>query len=401
MTATGRAIVLHGDALHLPLPDASVDTIITSPPYWSLRSYQDGGRHYEGQMGGEATPAEYIDNLIACTREWMRVLCPHGSMFVNLGDKWNAYNGNRGDGTIQRNKIRQLVPGGAGLDVSGLRPKTLIGLPWRYALRCIDDLGLILRAEIVWAKTNGMPESVTDRVRRSHETWFHLVKQPRYFSAVDEIREPTSGYQRAPGATRRVPGGQRPRAMADTCNPLGALPGSVWEIPTAPLVVPAGLGLEHFAAFPPEWPRRLILGWSPSGICGRCGEGRRPIVNRETVPHWKGGTKGARNGERTARATEPRTNTLVSVSGEVCACPDNSAPTCPAVVLDPFGGTGTTAMVAKALGRTGISVDLSADYCRIARWRTNDRAQLAKVLDKPAPPPEPDDMDPLFDLGDV
>jgi hypothetical protein len=73
------------------------------------------------------------------------------------------------------------------------RPKSLIGLPWRYAIRCIDDLSLILRAEVIWSKPNGLPESVTDRVRRSHETWFHLVKSPRYFSAVDTIREALRG----------------------------------------------------------------------------------------------------------------------------------------------------------------------------------------------------------------
>src|SRR5690606_35219945 len=136
----------------------------------------------------------------------------------------------------------------------------------------------ILRAEIVWSKPNGLPESATDRVRRSHEDWVHLTKQPRYYSAVDEIREPASDYSRPNGVGRGPRGGQRPRLMLDTCNPLGKLPGSVWEIATEPLRVPAHLGVDHFAAFPTEWPRRIITGWSPPGICVECGEGRRPVA---------------------------------------------------------------------------------------------------------------------------
>jgi DNA modification methylase len=83
------AIVLRGDARSLPLPDGSVDLIVTSPPYFGLRSYTDGGKHYDGQIGSERTPREYVANLLDCTREWMRVLKPEGSIFVNLGDKYS------------------------------------------------------------------------------------------------------------------------------------------------------------------------------------------------------------------------------------------------------------------------------------------------------------------------
>jgi DNA modification methylase len=196
-----------------------------------------------------------------------------------------------------------------------MQPKSLIGVPWRYALRCIDDLGLVLRAEIVWSKANGMPESATDRVRRSHETWFHLTREPHYYAAVDEIREPPSGYARPNGTGREPRGGQKARKMLDTVNPLGRVPGSVWEIATQPLNAPTSLGVDHFAAFPMEWPRRLIKGWCP---------------------------------------------------------PDG-------VVLDPFGGTGTTALVATMLGRRGVSVDLSADYGRLAAWRCADPKERARA----------------------
>jgi DNA modification methylase len=183
------ALVLRGDARALPLPDESVDLIVTSPPYFALRSYTDGGEAYGGQIGSEPTPGEYIDNLIECTREWMRVLKPTGSLWVNLGDK---YNGARAAQNVNGEQPRRCPPRGQAVHGERVaRPPAQnksLGLPWRYALRCIDDLGLILRAEVIWNKPNGLPESVRDRVRRSHEQWFHMTRQPRYFAAVDEIR---------------------------------------------------------------------------------------------------------------------------------------------------------------------------------------------------------------------
>lgn len=326
------AIVLHGDAAALPLPDASVDLIVTSPPYWTLRSYRDGGEHYAGQIGAEPTPAQYVDSLITCTREWMRVLKPTGSLWVNLGDKYSGspsgprklnedgWERDRSHSVTRQPPRRHSVPA-----------KSLIGLPWRYALRCIDDLGLSLRAEVVWSKTNGLPESVTDRVRRSHEQWFHFVLQPRYYAAVDSIREryaPETAARYASGykSNSRAAAGQQSTPSVPVgvdglrTNPLGKLPGSVWSLPSEPLRVPEELGIDHFAAFPTALPLRIIAGWSP--------------------------------------------------------------PTVRAVVLDPFGGTGTTALVASVLGRVGISVDKSLDYCRLAAWRTNDPKQRDKVATK-------------------
>jgi hypothetical protein len=189
-------------------------------------------------------------------------------------------------------------------------------------------------------------------------------------------------------------------------SPLGKLPGSVWTVATQPLTVPAELGVDHFAAFPMEWPRRIISGWSPSGICTACGEGRRPVV---AEPGLHGGDNNpySRDGSRTlstldggeakwrARMAQPD-----HITGEACACPDTSAPTRPAVILDPFGGTGTTALVAHALGRHGISVDMSADYCRLAQWRTSDPGQLAAALEVQKPAKELDGQDDLLSLLD-
>jgi hypothetical protein len=360
-------LVLRGDARALPLPDASVDLVMTSPPYFALRSYTDGGEHYQGQIGSEPTPAEYIDSLIDCTREWMRVLKPSGSIFVNLGDSYSGKPssdgtarrdkaGGRGvrqhrrpaarqftredaawlagvidsDGSVSirinkqpegrapsfvpwirigqtrpevvrraaeltgvgrimedgrgvwnwcassqqarwvlerihpwllikrrqafaaielarhvedrngRGEYRPLTPddiayrhrlrdaamawnAGAEYDLevaeaaAGPLPiypvpqpeKSLRDLPHWYVQECVGRLGLIKRAEIIWSKTNGLPESVVDRVRRSHEVWFHMVKQPRYFSAVDEIREAHSENSHP----RRKDGGTSPQQV--------------------------------------------------------------------------------------------------------------------------------------------------------------------------------------------
>ena len=366
----GSVQILRGNALALALADESVDLIVTSPPYFGLRSYQDGGEHYAGQIGDERTPAEFVDALIAATAEMVRVLKPSGSIWVNLGDKYAS-------------------------------TKSLIGIPWRYAIRCIDDLGLILRAEVIWSKPNGLPESVTDRVRRSHEQWFHFTREPRYFSAVDEIREAhkypndqrhlrQAGGDYAPDASGHINGGP---------NPLGKLPGSVWTIPTEPLHVPESLGIDHFAAFPTEWPRRIIQGWSPRGICVECGEGRRPTSERDPIdPRFlasnkRGDGRGNVEVRGVSQSSILRTglqagqSPATRITGEACACPEPTAPTRPAVVLDPFGGTGTTALVAKALGRHGISNDMSADYCRLAGWRTTDPKQLAKAARRPFVPP--------------
>lgn len=416
--ALGTARVIRANARALPLADNTVDLIVTSPPYFALRSYQDGGEHYAGQIGDEPTPAEFIESLLEVTRECVRVLKPSGSLWVNLGDKYATRSAGlaKSDGQVgSQQGAREANPrrppaypvARGGHRPGALRDKSLIGIPWRYALACIDELGLILRAEVVWSKPNGLPESVTDRVRRSHEQWFHFTIEPRYFSAVDEIREERKPGQ-SPSALSFAREG-RATAPGQSCaphrvgrkdqgiNPLGKLPGSVWTVATEPLKVPANLGVDHFAAFPTEWPKRIIQGWSPAAVCTACGEGRRPVPEvlstggtaKRAHRHLPGYSDPAGVGRRDVR---------YEITGYACACPDATAPSTPGVVLDPFGGTGTTAMVAKALGRHGISVDMSADYCRLAEWRTNDRDQLAKVLGVAKVEQQPADQLSIFDL---
>ena len=408
--------LIRGNALSLPLADDSVDLIATSPPYFALRSYTDGGEHYDGQIGSEATPQAFLEALWVWTAECRRVLKPSGSLWVNLGDKYSGVNPGSyrrhtqpfgPDGVTGTGYHEAAAASEAAADVrpdwGGIPAKSLMLLPQRYAIGCIDQLGLICRAEVIWSKPNGLPESVTDRVRRSHEQWFHFVKEPRYFSAVDEVREAyhPDSFGKQPGklaVERRTGKGRGYIDENRDPNPLGKLPGSVWTVPTEPLRVPDHLGVDHFAAFPSEWPRRIILGWSPSGVCEACGEGRRPVYDREIVA-----TRGKANRTERDLAGDPlvagtaRQHGLgvyghyeLTRTGYACACPDTTAPTRPAVVLDPFAGTGTTPAVAHILGRHGIGVDLSADYLRLAEWRCNDPGLRSKVLrvDKPKPVPD-------------
>jgi DNA modification methylase len=410
----GTASIIRANSRHLPLADNSVDLVVTSPPYFALRSYQDGGEHYAGQIGDEPTPAEFVSSLLEVTAECVRVLKPSGSIWVNLGDKYAQSEERSRNGNGNRVAVDNFASGSVlreptvtlGRKSNGVPRKSLIGIPWRYALACIDDLGLILRAEVIWSKPNGLPESVTDRVRRSHEQWFHFTLSPRYFSAVDEIRE-AHGERFSGGPSMVRPWqsdgearyGSKPE---DRYHSLGKLPGSVWTVATEPLRVPDHLGIDHFAAFPTEWPKRIISGWSPAGVCVECGEGRRPVTDvspveqkafakLQALDEGRNWAQGGNDKRTLGYAAGERDRTI---TGYACACPEPTAPTTPAVVLDPFGGTGTTALVAKALGRHGISVDMSADYCRLADWRTNDRNQLAKVLGvEKAPEPDVEQLD--------
>jgi DNA modification methylase len=418
------AIVLRGDAAHLPLPDASVDLIVTSPPYFGQRDYRDGGESLAGQIGSEETPAEYIAVLLRCTREWMRILKPSGSLFVNLGDKFSQRTQTRRSSHqpgIFPGKFEEFSETWAERAAKGatrmphqnvindagdcVLEKSLMQLPQRYSIACADQLGLILRRDIIWSKTSGMPESVTDRCATRHEYVFHFTKQPRYFAAVDEIREPHSAVSVARSQRQYNAGDLFSVGTPNTLNPeqfvnpLGALPGSVWEINSLPLVVPSHLGVDHFAAYPPELCRRIILGWSPSGICTECGAGRKPKVDR---PGLLGGDN---NPDRRRRSTmdggrrewAQRMAQPDRIVGYVCACSDASAPTRHAVVVDPFCGTGTTMLVASTLGRIGIGVDRSMDYCRLATWRCSDPGERARALGVPKPPKQVDGQADLFE----
>ena len=232
------------------------NTCVTSPPYFGLRDYG-----HDGQIGLEQTPESYIANLVEVFRCVRDVLRDDGTLWVNLGDSYNASPGQRKvtdkAGTKQRTNAG--APGAPSRSVEGLKPKDLIGIPWRVAFALQAD-GWYLRQEIIWAKPNPMPESVKDRCTKSHEQIFLLSKSAKYYFDHEAIKEPAvCGRMRGPaehpdkkstngnaGLSRREP--EETRNKRD-----------VWTVATRPFKG------AHFATFPPELIEPCILAGSPLG----------------------------------------------------------------------------------------------------------------------------------------
>lgn len=245
----------HGDALESvrTLPDGSVNSCVTSPPYFGLRDYGEAG-----QYGLEASPAEYVETMRALFLEVRRVLAPDGTLWLNLGDSY-------GSATEIRTRIghasgsRKPVPG---------RRKSLLMIPEQVCLALCSD-GWILRNKVVWHKTNCMPERVSDRLSRKHEVTYLLTKQDYYWFDLDPIREkpPVDGANWMERKAAGAPGWLGPsRSNASetvpslASHPLGPNPGDVWSLPTATF------SEAHFAVMPDRLAERCILaGCKPGG----------------------------------------------------------------------------------------------------------------------------------------
>jgi DNA modification methylase len=188
--------ILQGDVVEQlrTLPDCSVQCVCTSPPYWGLRDYG-----VEGQIGLEKTPEGYTQKMVDVFREVRRVLRDDGTLWLNLGDsyasgKGTCYNPGGGEESLgQERKAEGCHPLDRGnkstLSESGLKPKDLVGIPWRVAFALQSD-GWYLRSDIIWSKPNPMPESVTDRPTKAHEYVFLLSKKAKYYYDADAVREP-------------------------------------------------------------------------------------------------------------------------------------------------------------------------------------------------------------------
>ena len=364
-------MIVVGDAVELPLRTGSVQTVVTSPPYWGLRQYagdqsflwpNPDGTEWEGALGLEPTPELYVAHLTQVFAEVWRVLRDDGTLWVNLGDGYAASGYSRQDNTGGAKRVdggkqkHSPVP-------MGLKSKDLIGIPWRVAF-ALQAAGWYLRSDIIWAKPNPMPESVRDRPTRSHEYVFLLTKSPRYYYDAAAIAEPVAastlqqvrdgytgqatkdyatGQAQDPSATKsriieglrrkneqsgdRRKEGFNDRWDAKTSVDLTRNARSVWTINPQPYPE------AHFATFPTELARRCIAAGSKPGD----------------------------------------------------------------LVLDPFGGSGTTARVAELLGRQGLSVDVSLEYARLAKARCQQPVLFSAPCGLPSPTPPSTPTTPLLE----
>lgn len=253
----------HGDCLDVlsTLPAASVDCVVTSPPYFGLRDYGVDGQH-----GMEASPAEYVETMRAVFAEARRVLADDGTLWLNLGDSYASASGGApqsgntsttGGARFSRPRSQDYVP-----------PKNLLGIPWRVAFALQDD-GWILRNDIIWHKPNAMPESVKDRMSTTHEHVFLMTKSSRYWFDLDAVREERK-HERPPREANkhatdrgdaRYGGNVRSMNATGEYQTPGRNPGDVWTIPTQPFPE------AHYAVMAPGIARRCVTaGCKPAGV---------------------------------------------------------------------------------------------------------------------------------------
>lgn len=292
------------------LPEQSVQTCVTSPPYFGLRDYG-----HADQIGLEKTPDAFVAELVSVFREVKRVLRDDGTLWLNLGDSYAAMRDSKAvPDTLRGNDTGTAIGSGmaanrnpATLRASGLKHKDLIGIPWRVAFALQAD-GWYLRSDIIWHKPNPMPESVTDRPTKSHEYLFLLAKSERYYYDAAAIAEGISENSTPQKRPATIPSGAASRLRNDEGRLGGGSVGgadgtrnrrSVWTVPTSPFKG------AHFATFPPALIEPCIL----------------------------------------------------------AGCPKDG------VVLDPFGGAGTTGLVADRLGRNAVLCELNPEYAAMAAER--------------------------------
>lgn len=368
-----------------------------------------GAKRLDAQLGLESTLQEYIDNTVLWAREVWRVLRDDGTFWLNLGDSY-AGSGKGGNQEPFNNPHSKAIKSG---ELYGFKPKDLMLVPHRVAIALQND-GWWVRSDIVWAKPNPMPESVKDRPTKSHEYIFLLTKSKNYYYDQDAIRKPhapaslpralrglsveNKWNKGAPGSTAHTMSQPRKNRRKEweekhggggsgfdghsgyydehgrlLVNPAGRNKRSVWTMTTKPYKD------AHFATFPPELPETCIkAGTSEKGVCPVCGNQWVREVETEGKGKWTWHEHAAdlKKGMRQTKDGKPSGTLIRENYAQLKRKFKGWKPTCshneesiPATVLDLFGGSGTTAMVAKQLGRIGICMDLSWEYLQLAEKR--------------------------------
>lgn len=410
-TTDGETVRLyHGDVNEVlsRLPAKSVQCVVTSPPYYGLRSYlEDGHEHKHMELGGESSPdcmsprlkpgfplcgKCFCCHLVEVFRHVRRVLRDDGTVWLNLGDSYSGGKTGRDDNDAATRAKMDAHGHGGGVKLqrtgnNGRRrypspsfpSGNLIGVPWRVALALQAD-GWVLRQDIIKWNPCPMPESVKNRCTKAHEYVFLITKSMKYFYDHDAIREKTGSemtpeeyqtllasngeegnsdwYQRETNGVKD--GSKSGNPIGGKSHPHGRNKRSVWRIS------PRGYRGAHYATFPDELPEICIkAGTSEKGCCTRCGAPWKRVTEEEKLIRERPRDYVKRNGQK--GTGNSCSNSVAGVHSKTvgwrptCDCPGNDSPV-PCVVLDPFLGSGTSVVVAVSLGRRGVGIDLSEKY---------------------------------------
>jgi DNA modification methylase len=461
--------IMQGDvrAMLSGIPEKSVHCVVTSPPYWGLRDYglppsvwggepecehewekfirpgQSGGKKSKkvqikgqenfqivpdkeqsicrkcgawfGCLGLEPTPELYVKHMVEIFRGVWRVLRDDGTLWLNLGDSYAS-------GGMSNPSSNSTLVGGKDLGAAdysitrkvpnGLKPKDLVGIPWRVAFALQAD-GWYLRSAMPWLKGSAMPESVTDRPTSAVEYFFLLTKNRKYFYDVDSVRKLASdaslkrinqkSFDKQKGGEKDYKHGINVnRSSRNTLENFAKNPGrnrrnSDWfmdsirdilegksgtllhdenDIPIAIFCNPQPYKEAHFATFSPRLITPMILAGTSPRACEICGSPWERVVEREPMEIKRSGRGVAlgKYGKTAASGTMTKPATSVTTGWRpTCTCENEGKGRC--IVLDPFAGSGTTLWVAEQHGRNSIGIELNPDYCKLIHKRM-DKMQM-------------------------